>query len=199
MKKQKSLKPLSKKTPPAKIKTERLILKKLDLKMAKAIFNAVDLNRKHLGRFLPWVQFMKNVEDESKWIEHQRQKWREKGQFVYAIFRADDETYLGNVDAHALDWNNHKAEIGYWLAKKFEGQGFMTEAVKALEGALFGIGFHRLVIQCNVKNKRSAKVPIRRSFQLEGVLKQNAIENGVYRDTMVFAKLQFGFGRVSPN
>jgi RimJ/RimL family protein N-acetyltransferase len=113
MKKQKVLKHLSKKSPPAKIKTKRLILKKLDLKMAKAIFNEVDLNRKHLGRFLPWVGFINNESDESKWIELQRQKWFEKSQFVYAIFLAQDEIYLGNIDAHAIDWKNHKAEIKY--------------------------------------------------------------------------------------
>lgn len=184
-----ALTPLKPKAPPSKIVTERLILKKLNPKMARIIFETVDSNRSHLKRFLPWVDFMNSAKDETKWIKSQQTKWKAHCQFVYGIFLGSDDTYIGNIDAHAVDWDNHKVDIGYWLAESHEGHGYMSEAVLAIEKALFALGVHRIVIQCNSKNKRSAQVPIRCGYRFEGILYQNAIENGCFRDTMIFAKL----------
>ena len=181
--------PLKPKAPPAKIAAKRLILKKLKLSMGEVIFETVDHNRLHLGRFLSWVDFLTDIRHERSWIVTQTRKWKERSQFVYGIFLVKDNTYIGNIDAHAIDWVNHKVEIGYWLAERFEGHGYMTEAVQAMERALFDVGFHRIVIQCNSKNKLSARIPLRCGYLLEGVLRQNAIEKGQFRDTMVFSKI----------
>jgi ribosomal-protein-serine acetyltransferase len=152
------------------------------------MFEAVDSSRAHLLRFLPWVDFLKSVDDEAKWIGGCVRAWKERTQFVYAMFLADG-TYIGNIDAHHIDWNHHRVELGYWIAKEHEGHGYVGESVCALEQKLFAVGFHRIEIRCNTRNKRSSNIPRRNGYKFEGTLRQDAVENGRYRDTMVFAKL----------
>lgn len=97
---------------------------------------------------------------------------------------------MGNIGIHLIDWNHNRCEIGYWILGDYEGQGFISEAVTALEKKCFEIGFHRIQIRCSSKNKKSAGVPVRCGYVLDGILKQDALENGEYRDTMVYGKVQ---------
>ena len=66
----------------------------------------------------------------------------------------------------------------------------MSEAVSALEAACFELGFNRVEIRCSSLNTRSASVPKRLEYCHEGTLREEMIENGKPRDTLVFAKLR---------
>ena len=85
--------------------------------------------------------------------------------------------------------STQRCELGYWILGDFEGQGYMSEAVRVLEAACFAVGFHRIGIRCSSKNARSAGVPRRSGYTLDGTLRQHALERGERRDTLVFSKL----------
>jgi len=57
--------------------------------------------------------------------------WRSGLEFNFTIVRKSDDALLGRVGIRRTDgpnaWN-----IGYWLHREHRGQGFMTEAAKAL-------------------------------------------------------------------
>lgn len=175
--------------PQEEIETERLALQRLDVHMAPTIFATVDSDRERLNRFLPWVEWMKSGADEMKYIEYSRKGWKAGEVFDYAIFRARDHRYLGNCGAYRMSWKDHRVEFGYWLVGEAEGQGYVTEAVKAMEKEFFGLGFNRIEIRCDPNNIRSAAIPKKLGYTLEGILRQNICINGHYRDTSVYAKL----------
>jgi ribosomal-protein-serine acetyltransferase len=157
------------------------------------MFRYVDQDRERLREFLPWVDQTKTVEDEAGFIRMTHEKWETGELFDFGIFRKSDGTYLGNVGVHSISWQHHRCELGYWILGNFEGQGYMSEAVRALEAELFGLGFNRIEIHCSSSNLKSAAVPKRCGYQLEGVHRQDTIELGEYRDTFVFAKLKSEF------
>lgn len=97
---------------------------------------------------------------------------------------------MGNIGVHSIQWDQHRCEIGYWILGDFEGNGYVSEAVRALENALFKVGFNRIEIRCNTRNARSARVPRSCGYTHEGTLRQDGIDLGKFRDTMIFGKLK---------
>lgn len=168
---------------------KRLYLKKHDVELAEEMFSYVEQDRSRLGMFLPWVDFIKNAEDEKKYILSTHDKWDRGIHFDYGIFENDSNTYMGNIGVHSIRWNDNCAELGYWILGRFEGQGYMSEAVATIERHLFEIGFHRVQIRCSDLNERSASVPERCGYVYEGTAREDSIEKGKYRNTKMFSKL----------
>jgi ribosomal-protein-serine acetyltransferase len=175
---------------PEKIEAGRIYLKKHSLDLAEMMFNYVDEDRERLGQFLPWVDLTKTIDDERGYVQLTLEKWERFELFDYGIFRLSDGVYMGNVGVHSLAWNHDRCELGYWILGKFEGKGYMSEAVLALESVCFDSGFHRVEIRCDANNKRSASIPQRNAYLFEARLNQDTIINSKVRDTLIFAKLR---------
>lgn len=184
------MKKLKPKFPKSRIESERIYLLKHDLKLAEAMFNYVYKDRKRLRKFLPWVDRIKKVEDEKNYIKKTKKEWKKYILFDFGIFHKEDGTYMGNIGVHNIKWDLYSCEIGYWILGDFEGHGYMSEAVKALESEMFRLGFNRIQIRCNDINQRSANVPRACNYKLEGTIRQDGIDLGKFRDTMVFGKLK---------
>ena len=167
---------------------ERVILRRHNESLAQVMFEYVDSDRERLGRFLPWVDHITKVEDESKYIRTINKLWDESTHFDYGIF-LNDGTYIGNIGVHNIRWAYNGAELGFWILGKFEGKGYMSEAVSILENHLFDIGFHRVQIRCSDLNSRSEGVPVRCGYTYEGTAREDVIEKGSYRNTKTFSKL----------
>ncbi|MGK5087825.1 GNAT family protein [Bdellovibrionota bacterium FG-2] len=174
---------------PFQIESERLWLKKVDAAHAQAQFDYIDQDRVRLAEFLPWIPHIKTVEDEHKFILQTQACWAEFKRFDYGLFRQTDGEYLGNIGVHSISWSNDCCELGYWILGKYEGQGYVSEAVSALENMLFTEGFHRIEIRCDPLNARSAGVPKRCGYALEGHLREDSLADSGYRDTLVFGKI----------
>ena len=152
---------MEKKHLPEQIQSERITLKKHSVTIAQTMFDFVDRDRERLRQFLPWVDLTKTVEDEKSYIEMTHQKWEKFDCFDYGIYRRDDDQYMGNAGIHSIAWNHNRCEIGYWILGEYEGKGYMSESVVALEKSCFEVGFNRIEIKCSSRNLRSARVPVR--------------------------------------
>ena len=182
---------------PEVMHSERLSLKKHSLDLAEQMFLYVDQDRERLRQFLPWVDNTKSVEDERNYIRFQEEQWQLLQHFDYGIYRSKHksknpsahELYMGNIGVFNLAWPSARCEIGYWILGDYEGQGYMTEAVQLLETTLFDRGFHRIEIRCSALNKRSAGIPRRLDYRLEGTLSDYLWEMNAYRDLEIYAKI----------
>ena len=173
---------------PSQLTGPRILLKRDELEHAQAMFAAIDSDRARLGEFLPWVELTRTLEDERKYLESSHQAWDQFEKFNYGIFLKD--SYIGNIGAHTISWGHERCELGYWIAAPFEGKGLMSEAVKVLERALFDLGFHRIEIHCSSENLKSARVPERCGYRLEGTLREAMIERRGFYDTLIYGKLR---------
>ncbi len=173
-----------------RLEGSKVVLKKHEEAIAPTMFSYVDKDRDRLGQFLPWVPFIKTAEDEINYVKRTRKFWDEGTQFDYGIFRKSDDMYMGNIGLHSIRWAYDGCEVGYWILGDFEGQGYMSDALRALEAHVFELGFHRIEVKCSSINQRSASVPIACGYVFDGVLKENSIEQNKYRDTFIFSKLK---------
>lgn len=175
---------------PEQILGQRLTLKKLPFELAPVMFSYVDADRERLRQFLPWVDFTKSVKDEAEYIQMTHEDWAAGIRFDYGMFLNEGNIYLGNVGVHTISWEQDSAEIGYWILGKFEGKGYVTEAVNLLTDTCLIEGFHRLEIRCDEANIKSAEVPKRCGFIFEGTLRDHLkLPDGKRRHTCIYAKL----------
>ena len=137
---------------------------------------------------------MQSVDDERAWLDKAAAQWDAGELYGFGLFRKADGVYLGNIGVHAIAWEHARCEIGYWILGDFEGAGFMSEALQLVERALFAHGFNRIEIRCDAVNARSASVPRRNGYTLEGTLRQHLFEQDRFRDTLVFSKLKSAAG-----
>jgi RimJ/RimL family protein N-acetyltransferase len=167
-----------------------IFLEKADVHLAEIMFEKVDNERERLALFLPWVNFVKTIEDEQKFIQQSIKDWENYTKALFAIFRKSDAQYLGNISVFNLDFENESCEIGYWISSKYEGKGYMIQSVSALEKELFEKGFNRIVILCQKTNNRSKKIPKALNYRHEGTLFQFYKINNNFVNFDLYAKLK---------
>jgi len=88
------------------------------------------------------------------------------------------------------DVHRFTAELGYWLAEPFWGNGIMTDAVRALsEYAFKELGIQRIFAEPYTTNAASARVLEKSGFSLEGVIRAAVFKDGRMLDQYLYAKL----------
>ncbi len=174
---------------PEDIRGEGLCLRRIRVEDAARVFQAVDVDRAHLGAFLPWVKKTKTYEDELKAVQGMQEKWDKGEEYNLGIYTEGGD-YLGGIGIHHVSHPDKRAEIGYMLFSHAEGQGHMGRALRIFQKALFQAGFLRLEIHCSSHNHRSAMIPLRNGYRSEGILRSHQVEEGQRRDTMLFALLK---------
>lgn len=182
---------------PKKIESERIVLVPPyppTFELAKEIFAKIDLSRKNLRDWLAWVDSTKRPEDQyTNWLVDWVQKnWESGTGFAYLIRDKKTKALLGAIDLMKCDETHKTAEIGYWLSDDAAGHGYMTEAVRALEGAAFTAGINRIVIGADTQNIRSSNVPKRCGYHLDGIMRSVRWDARwqSFRDDHIWSKLK---------
>ena len=129
---------------------------------------------------------------------------RDAAQFIAAMHSADPDkvfAYAIDVDGHAVgsisatrQGNIHfrTAEVGYYVAEPFWGQGIATNAVTQICDLLFSqTDILRIFAQPFAHNLASCRVLEKASFSCEGLLRKNAVKHGVILDMKLYARLRY--------
>lgn len=84
-----------------------------------------------------------------------------------------------------------QAQIGFTLARPMQGQGYATEAVRAVLGFLFGeYDLHRLIAVCDAENASSARLLERVGMRREGEHIENVWFKGAWGSEFSYAILR---------
>lgn len=133
--------------------------------------------------------------DADWWIQKRIEHTKKVGKETCFAIRDAKGELIGGVGADSLDpGTTHKAEIGYWLAKPFWGQGIMTDAVRAYVSYAFGeLQLERLTAHTFESNVASARVLEKNGFQLEGRLRKHLSKDGELIDARFYGLLKEDF------
>jgi RimJ/RimL family protein N-acetyltransferase len=108
-----------------------------------------------------------------------------------AIERAADAEFLGVCNL--FNWNptHRSAKLGYVLDRLAWGQGFATEATRALlQWSFATLDLNRVQAETNTRNTASNRVLEKLGFRHEGTLRQDCIVNGEISDSRVYGLLR---------
>lgn len=134
---------------------------------AEAAFSAIEENRTFIGTWLPWVDEIKTIEDEHRFIASLAEKTN--GEKAFGIWHK--KTFVGSIGLHAIDEKNQKTSIGYWLAESSNGSGIMTLCVKRMLRYCFeDLRLNRVFIGHATNNVKSKAVIERCGFVQESPL-----------------------------
>jgi ribosomal-protein-serine acetyltransferase len=171
-------------------------LRLLEERHAPALFALVDRERQYLRQWLSWVDTRSSEEDILGFIHDALELFASGKGFSAGIWA--DGAVAGVITLHKIDWRDRLGEIGYWLAREFQGRGIMTRAARGVtEHALVELDLHRVEIRCAVGNVKSSAIPKRLGFTFDGVLRQASHRNGSFLDLEVYSMLRSEYRRSS--
>jgi RimJ/RimL family protein N-acetyltransferase len=173
---------------PDEILTQRLILRPPRAGDGAAVNEAILESIEGLQRWMPWATPTPTPEQSESWCRHAAADFLARKQLPMLLFLRDGGTFAGSSGMHALDWNVPRFEIGYWVRRRFEGQGFVTEAAAAFTRFAFEtLRAQRVEIRTDDRNERSWRVAERLGYRLEGVLRNESRDAYGLRDTRIYA------------
>lgn len=128
---------------------------------------------------------------------------RDGTEFISAMLSADkndtfsfaitaDDKVIGSIGIFRQG-NIHRltAELGYYIAEEYWGNGIMTEAVQQICRHVFSNSdIVRIYAEPFAYNSASCRVLEKAGFQCEGTLRKNAVKNGKVVDMKMYSRLK---------
>jgi len=166
--------------------SENLSLALINENHSKKIFELVDSNREYLREWLPFVDRMTNVEFAEAFVKGTIQRNQENIEYAFVII--ENKRTVGRIGIYKIDNQNKIGEIGYWLAKDYQGKGLATISCKSIiEFGFSTLGLNRIEIKCGTNNFKSKKIPERLNFMREGVIRQGELIRDKYIDLNLYS------------
>jgi len=170
------------------LQTERLILRD---------FVADDLPAVHeygsdpeVVRFMPWGP--STEQDSRDFIQKMLAQQREAPRLhldMAVVVRASGQL-IGGCGLRMPSPQAHAGVIGYCLNRRYWGQGYASEAARALLALGFGpVALHRIIAECDAENWASAHVLEKLGMRREGHFREDVLCRGEWRDSFLYAIL----------
>lgn len=141
----------------------------------------------------PWLPFADQSPDDLRdYLARTEAKWITREMLGMVIVERDSGRIVGNIGLMVRSWDIGSFEIGYWLRTSAVGHGYMAEAVRLVTDFAFDhLDANRVMIRCDAENARSAAVPTRLGYTLEGRMRRDFTSpDGRIRDTLVFSMIR---------
>ena len=171
-----------------RLQTERLLLREFRIGDLDAVVGYA--TREEFYRYLPIP-----VPTEASTIAFVKERIREAmlelhGSYTFAIELVALKRVIGAVRLTTEDIENEAASIGYALDPDHWGNGYMSEAVRAVVGYGFdGLKLHRIWATADPENEASWRLMERLGMRREGLLREDKLIRGTWRDSYLYAIL----------
>jgi RimJ/RimL family protein N-acetyltransferase len=170
------------------LRTERLVLRAAQLDDAEAIFAEYAADPA-VTRFLLW-RLHTSVEGVRDFLRGAIAGMAEGRELHWVLTRAEERRPIGAI---GCTFQAFRAELGYVLGRAYWGRGYMSEALRAVVGAMLARdGIHRVWAVCDVENVASARVLEKAGLAREGLLRRWSLHpnvSDVPRDCYVYAAI----------
>ena len=168
---------------------KNIILRKIALSDADSI--AEHINDKTIARLTINVPFPYTKKDALIFIRARQNERRTRKSYAFGISLKQNDKIIGGLDLTNIDWEDKKAELGYWIGKRFRGQGLMTEAVNLMLGFGFReLKLHKIYARVFENNLVSMRVIEKNGFRREGILRDEAYKYRRWIDEYYYGLLK---------
>ncbi|MYJ74975.1 MAG: GNAT family N-acetyltransferase [Gammaproteobacteria bacterium] len=181
---------------PSQLETDRLVLRSPSRRDARRLLKAVVASQTELRQWMPWAVDAYDLDKARAFCEGAAHKLASEEEFTTLLIPKHRRRVIGCCSLTARDWGVPMFEIGYWLRSDQVGNGYATEAARAMaELAFRSLAAERVELRIDDLNVRSYAVAQRLGFEWEATLKANERgTNGELRNTRIYAL--FGLSRL---
>lgn len=128
------------------------------------------------------------------WIGSQPAEFEQGKSATFAIVSRAENILIGAIGLHFKP-EHDSAEMGYWIGKPYWGQGYCTEAARALLAYGFNeCGLNRIMARHSARNPASGRVMQKIGMTYEGCLRQSVKKWGNYEDLKIYGILKSELG-----
>ncbi|MSU00862.1 GNAT family N-acetyltransferase [Tissierella pigra] len=164
-------------------------LRLVNVQYAEEIFKSIDSSRKHLRKYLPWVDTTKSAIDTRAFIDNSKRQYAENKGFDAGIWYKGE--FAGVIGFHNINPSIKGISIGYWLNERFVGKGIMTKACRVFVDYAFNtLELNRVEIRCAEDNFKSGAIPERLGFTKEGIIRDGELLCDGYVNSLVYGILK---------
>jgi len=167
--------------------TERLLLRRF--RAADAPVLAAYRSDEDTARYQTWVPPFTLEQAEDFVAQMAGRQPDAPGWFQWAVELPAERALIGDVGVGLHD-NLMQADLGFTFAPSHRGQGYATEAVRAVLERLFTLqGVRRVSAECDARNLASARLLERVGFTREGLRRSHTWLKGEWTDDLLFGLL----------
>ena len=172
-----------------KLATARLVLREYEESDWPAVL-AYQSNPLYL-RYYEWTERTPEAAREFVGMFLAQQQESPRVKYQLAVELTATGQLIGNCGIRMRSPDAHEADLGYELDPQHWGQGYATEAARAIvELGFERFGLHRIRSWCVADNVGSARVLEKLGMRPEGRLRENEYFKGRWWDTLLHAILE---------
>ena len=181
-------------SPDLVLKTERLVLRPLTLDDADLIWP--DISDPEIARQMAWEAHTERSQTVA-FLEHEVARVNSGKGITWAVFKdgafCGIFSLIGLVRTHrALTYD--KAELAYWISRKYQRQGIMTEAGRrVIQFAFEDLKLHKLFVSHFSENAASENLIKRLGFRYVGEQIEEFQKRGVWHNHKLYELLESEF------
>jgi aminoglycoside 6'-N-acetyltransferase len=184
-------------TLPTQFETERLLLRSFQPGDGGWYCAASQNNRSHLAQYESdnVAMGIQSEADAETLVRELAAEWRTGRSFFMAGLDKRTNEFVVQIYVGLVNPGLPEYQIGYFVDRDHEGQGFATEAVRAALGIIFEhLKAHRVSLECDDTNARSYRVAERCGMIREGHVRENKkASDGVFSGTLHYGLLRNEF------
>ncbi len=173
------------------LETDRLILRELidsDIDELFKIFSSEEVT-KYYGMYA-----FKEIDEVKKMIQYFIDGFKEERQIRWCIVLKSTGKAIGTCGFHCFNQRHYRAEIGYELAEKYWGHGYMNEALQRIIRYGFeNLNFMRIEGLIYPENISSRKSLEKLGFKEEGLLRDYMFFRDQMTDLLMYSLLKREF------
>ncbi len=176
-------------TPFPELTTERLLLRRITMDDALAIFFL--RSNETILRFIG-KEPAASINEAEEFIQRINTSIETNESVMWGItLRSNSAEVIGTICYWRLQPENYRAEIGYALHPEYWRKGIMKEAIqKVLEYGFETMRLHSIEARISVENIASASILEATGFVKEAHLKEEFFFRENFLDTIIYSRLQ---------
>jgi RimJ/RimL family protein N-acetyltransferase len=144
---------------------------------------------------MPWCAEGYTRDGALAFVGSQDTAWRERREYSFAIIEEPSGTLLGGCGLNHFDWQNRRANMGYWVRNSSRGRGVAPAAARLV--AAFGfreLELDRIEIIAATGNLASQRVAEKTGAVREGVARKRYRVGSKIHDAVVFSLVRDDLG-----
>jgi RimJ/RimL family protein N-acetyltransferase len=179
---------------PDRFESQRLVLRPYHAGDGPLIYAVGQKNRQHLQRYEAdnAILSAKTVPEAEALVRELAADWTARRCFFIGAFDKLSAEFVAQVYIGVVNWDTPEFEVGFFVDQDHEGQGYVTEAVRAALDFVFEhLLAQRVSLRCDTTNTRSQRVAERCGFTREGLLRQVRRQpDGSFSDAYIYGLLR---------
>lgn len=172
------------------LQTQRLTLKPISVDELEEVFESV--RDPEISKYMSWDPH-NSIDQTKSFIERLRQEMEAGKTYTWSIFL--EGAFCGIVSLLAITRQHRaltydRAELAYWVSRKYQRMGIMTEACQQVIGFAFGqMNLHRLTVSHVSENDASQNLIKKLDFRYIGEEHEAFQKNGKWYNHKLYERI----------